>query len=91
MASFVQRADNLTMAQELLALPTSRDLLSGRVVRIWVDSQGGEFALLTGSTKQLDHNRLVHAIWIYASGNQMGLWIERVLSHGDIASEPSRG
>ena len=92
--SLIARADNQIMALEILGvalgLSTFVDMLRGRVVRCWVDNAGGEAALLRGSARKIDHNRIVHGVWAFCLVNAIGLWIERVASDDNIADEPSR-
>lgn len=95
LAEFQERSDDQIMALELLAvvlaLASFKAALVGRNVRLWIDNQGGQFALLRGSAKALDHNRLVHEVWSFALRHGIGLWLERVPSALNIADEPSRG
>ena len=64
--------------------------LRGKYVRVWTDNAGGEGALKKGAAKASDHNFLVHATWLLAAKNNVGLWINRVPTDDNIADEPSR-
>ena len=60
-------------------------------MRIWTDNDGGLGALKAGSAKAIDHNRLVHAVWLLAAKHDIGLFIDRVSSHDSVSDFPSRG
>ena len=89
------RKDEQIMAMELIAivvgLATFMERCRGRCIRVWTDNAGGEGALRKKAAKQSDHNALVHAVWLMAARNNVGLWIERVGTKDNIADDPSRG
>ena len=37
-----------------------------------------------------DHNLIVHSVWLLAAKESMGIWVERVGTHDNIADDPSR-
>ena len=88
------RNDQQIMALELLAIVlgvcTFSSLLQGRRVRIWCDNVGGEHALRTGSARSMDHNMIVHGLWLHARRSDYAIWVERVASNENIADLPSR-
>ena len=89
-----ERKDEQIMAMELIAivvgLATVMARCRGRYIRIWTDNARGEGALRKKAAKQSDHNALVHAVWLMAARNNVGLWIERVGTKDNIADDPSR-
>ena len=94
-AMLQKRNDQQIMALELFAIVlgvcTFAHLLQGRRVRIWCDNAGGENALRTGSARSMDHNMIVHGLWLHARRSDYALWVERVASEENIADLPSRG
>jgi len=92
--TFQNRNDEQIMGKELLAivlgLCTFTPLLKDKCVRIWTDNAGGEGALKKGRAKANDHNLLVHATWLFAAQNNIGVQIERVPTDDNISDEPSR-
>ena len=94
MKSFTPRKDAQIMALELYAIlcgiDTFKNECSKRNVIIWTDNVGGECALRKQSSKAMDHNRLVHAIWSRTIDCSMGMWINRVPSELNIADGPTR-
>ena len=51
---------------------------------------GGERALASGAATSVDHNRLVHAVWMRALQLGLSLWSYRVPTKDNIADLPSR-
>jgi len=92
--AWLVRGDNHIMSLELLAmalgLATFRRELAGKRLRVWTDNTGGEGALRRGSSKAVDHNRLVHATWLLATMFHVGLVVHRVPTDDNIADLPSR-
>jgi hypothetical protein len=93
-ATLSERRDKQIMAWELLAIAlgisTFREKLVGRRVRIWCDNVGGEQALRAGAARSLDHNLMVHGVWLHAVRVGYGIWVERVPTKDNIADLPSR-
>ena len=63
----------------------------GKTVRIWTDNEGSHGALKAGSAKVADHNRLVHAMWLLAAENDVGMFVDRVSTNENVSDYPSRG
>ena len=88
------RCDNQILALELLAivvgLATWGKAYAGHTVLVWTDNTGGEHALSKGRARAVDHNLLVHFTWLMAWKYDIGLWIERMGTKGNIADLPSR-
>ena len=63
----------------------------GKTVRIWTDSEGSHGALQAGSAKAADHNRLVHAMWLLAAENDVGMFVYCVSTNENVSDYPSRG
>jgi hypothetical protein len=91
---FCERSDKQIMGLELLAVLvgifTFMRGFAGKLVRVWEDNAGAEGSLAKGSSKEIDHNAIVHAAWLLAAENDFGLWFERVSSERNIADLPSR-
>ena len=64
---------------------------AGKTVRLWTDNDGGLGALVRGSAGAEDHNAIVHAVWLMAAVNRIGLFVGRVSSRDNISDYPSRG
>jgi hypothetical protein len=64
--------------------------IAGCTVRLWTDNQGGEGALRRGSAKAHDHNAVVHAAWLMAAANSIGLFVGRVPSALNVSDGPTR-
>ena len=73
----------------LLALASFDNLIRGRKVVLYTD-KGAEGTTKKGSAKAIDHNALIHAIWVLALELKTHLWIERVPSKLNLADSPSR-
>ena len=74
----------------LLAIETFKDKCQNANVRVWTDNIGGECAFRNQSSKSVDHNALVHLVWLCVAKINAGLWIERVPSALNLADGPTR-
>jgi hypothetical protein len=94
MATFAERKDNQIMGLELLGIAVGicsfEELIRGRSLRVYCDNVGGERALASGAATSVDHNRLVHAVWMRALQLGLSLWSYRVPTKDNIADLPSR-
>ena len=81
---------SLELLSIALGVSTWADLLEGRDLVIWSDNSGAEAATRSGSTKQFDHNCIIHCIWLVAAKFGLSLFVERVPSELNIADLPSR-
>ena len=61
-----------------------------RSAALCVSLAGAESTTRKGSAAALDHNKLIHEIWIHALRHQIKLWIERVPSEDNVSDSPSR-
>ena len=46
--------------------------------------------MAAGSARSVDHNRLVHGMWMMSMRLNLSLWIDRVPTKENIADLPSR-
>ena len=60
-----------------------------KTVRLWTDNDGGLGALVRGSAGAEDHNAIVHAVWLMAAANRIGLFVGRVSSRDNISDYPA--
>ena len=85
---FKKRGDNQIMSLELLSIAlgvsTWAGLLEGRDLVIWSDNSGAEAATRKGSTKQFDHNCLVHALWKRFAELRVEVGVPSVVCDGRI-------
>ena len=91
---FSKRNDDQIMGLELLGIAvgicTFAEMIRGRSLRVYCDNVGGERAMAAGSARSVDHNRLVHGMWMMSMRLGLSLWIERVPTKENIADLPSR-
>ena len=66
------------------------NIISGATVRIWTDNVGAECCLRAGGARAVDHNVVVHAVWLAAAEGRFHPWFVRVASDDNIADEPTR-
>ena len=91
---FTQRADKQIFGLEALAvvlgLESFRDELRDKHVSIYTDNAGVLGALTKGSTKEPDHNTMVHLLWHRIAVDKLGVWFNRVPTDDNIADGPTR-
>ena len=91
---FVERKDKQIFGLETLAvvlgMESFREQLRGKHVTIYTDNVGVQGALTRGSTKEPDHNEMVHLIWRRITCDQVGVWFDRVPTDDNIADGPTR-
>ena len=92
--TFAGRDDDQIVGLEtvgvILGLATFARQLHGLNVRVWCDNVAAECILRRGSAKQSDHNMLAHWVWRFAHDCSIGMDIQRVSTHDNVADEPSR-
>ncbi len=74
----------------VLGLESFRELLKGKNVTIYTDNKAVEGDLTRGSSKQSDHNEMIHLIWRRFVCDKIGAWVERVPTDDNIADGPTR-
>lgn len=92
--SFIPRADDQIMMQELLAVPlaysTFAEQLSGSSITVFIDNDAVMSALLHGSAGIEDVNISIGQIWLDLAEMRIAFGAARVESRANVADGPTR-